>query len=173
MKKNADRQLTAIFCDDIRHEMGNKMSFMGCYQGELFIAATPALLPKLCVYASAWTLKGKPFKTLVFRIVQDDKNELARLEIPAQALEEAAQIQDPTATRKTVSTAIAFSPFFIEEPTSLRLMAITEDGEIVGPRLSIKVAPEIAPLVPQAEAKKSEKQIAPKKPRTKKAAVSA
>lgn len=171
MKKNADRQLTATFCDDIRHEMGNKLSFMGCYQSELFVAAAPLLLPKLCVYASAWTLKGKPFKTLAFRIVQNDENELARLEIPAQALEEAAQIQNDTATRQTVSTAIAFSPFFIEKPTSLRLMAITEEGEIIGPRLLIKVASETASVAPQTETKKSKKQMAPKKPRKKQAAV--
>ncbi len=139
MKKNADRFLTALFCDDIRHEMGNKLSFMGCYQGELNVLSAPALLGKLCVYVSAWTPKEKPFKTLVFRIVQDDDMELARLELAAEVLEEAAPVTDAGATRKTVSTAITFAPFFIEKPTSLRLLAITEEGEIVGPRLLIKV----------------------------------
>ncbi|MDP2811517.1 MAG: hypothetical protein Q8O34_15350 [Rhodocyclaceae bacterium] len=139
MKKNTDRFLTATFCDDIRHEMGNKLSLMGCYQGELIVPAAPVVLPKLCVYASAWTPKERPFKSLTLRVVQDDEIELARLEIPTQPLDEVAQIQDATATRKTVSTAIAFSPFFIEKPMSIRLMAITEEGEIIGPRLLIKV----------------------------------
>lgn len=140
MKKNADRFLTALYCDDIRHEMGNKLSFMGCYQGELYVPATPVLLSKFCVYASAWTPKEKPFKTLTFRIVQDDDKELARLELPAEALDGAAWIQDEGATRRAVSTAIAFAPFFIEKPMSLRLLATTEEGEIIGPRLLIRVA---------------------------------
>lgn len=139
-KMNADRLMTAIFCDDIRHEMGNKLSFMGCYQGELIVPAMPFVLSKLCIYASALTLPKKPFKTLAFRVVQDDDIELARLDIPADVLEQSAHTQDATATRKTVSTAIAFSPFSIEKPTSLRLLATTEEGEIVGPRLLIKIA---------------------------------
>jgi hypothetical protein len=145
MKKNADRNLTAIFCDDIRQEMGNKMSFMGCYHGELNVANAPVALSKLCVFASATTPPDKPFKALTLRIVQSDDIELARLEIPPDQLQQGALIVDPTATRKNVSTAIAFSPFFIEKPTSIRLMAITEEGEIVGPRLLINVAQQSQP----------------------------
>jgi len=154
MKSNSDRFLTAIFCDDIRQEMGNKLSFMGCYQGELFVPTAPALLSKLCVYASAWTPKERPFETLAFRIVQDDVNELARLEVPAEALGEVARMQDAGATRQTVSTAITFAPFFIEKPTSLRLLALTEEGEIVGPRLQVRVtAPSSSPAVTAEEPK--------------------
>lgn len=141
-KMNADRLMTAIFCDDIRHEIGNKLSFMGCYQGELIVPSMPFVLSKLCIYASALTLSKNPFKTLTFRIVQDDEIELARLDIPADVLEQPTDIQDATATRKTVSTAIVFAPFFIEKPSSLRLLAITEEGEIAGPRLLIKIAVE-------------------------------
>lgn len=141
MKRNAERFMTGIFCDDIRHEMGNKLSFMGCYQSELLVPAMPAVLPKLCVYVSAWTPKDKPFKVLTLRVVQDDDKELARIDIPPDGLAESAQIQDETATRKTVSTAIAFSPFVIEKLTTLRLMATTEEGEIIGPRLMIKILP--------------------------------
>ena len=133
--------MTGIFCDDIRHEMGNKLSFMGCYQSELLVPTMPAVLPKLCIYVSAWTPKNKPFKTLTLRVVQDDDKELARIEIPPDGLAESAQIQDETATRKTISTAIVFSPFVIEKLTTLRLMAITEEGEIIGPRLMIQMLP--------------------------------
>lgn len=172
MKKNADRFLTATFCDDIRQEMGNKLSLMGCYQGELIVLAAPVVLPKLCVYASAWTPKENPFKLLTLRVVQDDEIELARLDIPTQPLDEGARIQDATATRKTVSTAIAFSPFFIEKPMSLRLMAITEEGEIVGPRLLIKVAAPSGSVVSPVEEPKPATQVATKrKPARKKAAA--
>lgn len=141
MKKNEDRFVTAIFCDDIRQEIGNKLSYMGCYQGELFVPMAPIALPKLCVFASVWTSKEKPFKSLTIRVVQDDKTELARIEIPEEGIKEASQITDKTSTQKAFSTAIVFAPFAIEKPTMLRLMATTEEGEIAGPRLLIKVAP--------------------------------
>jgi hypothetical protein len=140
MKNNNDRFLTAIFCDDIRQEMGNKLSFMGCYQGELIVPMAPVALSKLCVFASILTPKEKPIKSLTLRIVQDDDIELARMDITGEGLSEASQIIDETSTRKIISTAIVFSPFAIEKNTTLRLKATTEEGEIVGPRLLIKVA---------------------------------
>lgn len=147
MKTTTDRILTAIFCDDIRHEVGNKMSFMGCYQGELLVPAAPVGLSKLCVFATVWTPIARPFKSLTFRVLMDGQTELARLEISAEGLANVPEVQDETATRKSVSTALMFSPFFIEKPTTLRLMADTEEGEIIGPRLLIKVVPEMAPAV--------------------------
>lgn len=144
MKKNADRNLTAIFCDDIRHEMGNKMSFMGCYQNELNVANAPVALAKFCVYASITTPLSKPFKELTLRVVQGDDIELAQMEIPTEQLQPGAVTVDPTATRRILSTAIMFAPFVIEKPTSIRLTARTEEGEIIGPRLLIKVAENLS-----------------------------
>lgn len=154
MKKNADRFLTATFCDDIRHETGNKLSLMGCYQGELFVTAMPSTLSKLCVYASAWTLKEKPFKALMFRIVLNDEIEVARVEIASKDLAGSGKIRDPGATRKKVSAAMMFSPFVIEKPGSLRVTAMSEDGELVGSRLLIKLgAPEAASAASQTKPK--------------------
>lgn len=140
MRKNEDRFLTAIYCDDIRPEMGNKFSYMGCYQSELIVPIAPVALPKLCVFASIVTPKERSFKSLTLRVVQDDNKELARIEISEEGLTEASQIIDETSTRKSISTAIVFAPFVIEKPISLRLLAITEEGEIIGPRLLIKIA---------------------------------
>jgi hypothetical protein len=95
--------------------------------------------------------------------------ELARLDIPPEALATQPEIQDETVTRKTISTALMFAPFVIEKPTSLRLMADTEEGEIVGPRLLIKVAPEMvqnpfmAPPVEPAQSKSEAKKPSKRK----------
>lgn len=139
MKKNNDRYITAILCDDIRQEMGNKYSLMGCYQGELVVPMAPAVLPKLCIFASIYTPKGKPFKSLMMRVVQDDDKELARIEIQDEGLVVESQNHDESATRKIISTAIVFAPFAIEKPSTLRIKAMTEEGEIIGPRFLIKV----------------------------------
>ncbi len=157
MKKNEDRFVTANFCDDIRQEIGNKLSYVGCYQGELFVPMTPIALPKLCVFASVWTPKEKPFKSLTIRVVQDDETELARIEIPEDGIKEASQITDETSTRKAFSTAIVFAPFAIEKPTMLKLVATTEDGDITGPRLLIKVASVQEPVTQPAKKSKPAK----------------
>lgn len=163
MKKNDARLITAIFCDDIRSEVGNKLSFMGCYQSELVVQMAPVALPKLCVFASILTPKERPFKSLMLRVVQDDDVELARIDIPEEGLAGSSQIIDETSTRKIVSTAIVFSPFAIEKPTMLRLMATTEEGEITGPRLLIKVATTQEPSIQPAKKSKTTKPRAIKK----------
>lgn len=173
MKKTTDRILTAIFCDDIRHEMGNKMSFMGCYQSELFVPAAPIGLAKLCIFATAITPVARPFKSLTFRVIMDEQTELARLDIPSDGLLSTPKIQDETVTRLSISTALIFSPFMIEKPTSLRLMADTDEGEIVGPRLLIKVNPsgETEALGPIPELKPAERRVVVKKSAVKKAST--
>jgi hypothetical protein len=158
MKQIADRFLVATFCDDIRQEIGNKYSLMGCYGGELTVPAIPVILAKLCVLATVWTPKDRPFQSLVLSVMQDDDTEMNRLAfLERDILLEMAQLQDKTATRIGLSAAITFSPFVIEKPTLLRLVATTEEGEILGPDLSIKLQPGPAPLAQPAAAPKPAK----------------
>jgi hypothetical protein len=44
----AQRTVIAQFCDDVRQEIGNKFSLMGCYGSDLYVPAFPITLPKLC-----------------------------------------------------------------------------------------------------------------------------
>ena len=143
MKATSDRLLTAIFCDDIRHEVGNKMSFMGCYQGELFVPSAPIALAKLCVYVTLITPIGRPVQSLLFKVLQEDDMELARIELPAEALRNSNFVVEGSATRAGLNAAMVFSPFVIEKSTILRVLAITEEGEVVGPRLLVKVQPQM------------------------------
>lgn len=160
MEKNDDRFITAIFCDDIRHEVGSKLSYMGCYQGEIIVQITPVVLPKLCVSVSVSTPKERPFKSLVIRVIQDDDVELARMDISKEDIKGitgSSQFSDKTSTRINLNTAIVFSPFVIEKPTMLRLVATTEEGEITGPRVLIKVTATQGAAVQSAKKSKTAK----------------
>jgi uncharacterized protein DUF6941 len=82
------RVANCIFCDDVRLEVGNKLSLMGVYSNDiLFPAAPPSMLQKLCVVV--WLisdLDDSPGK-LAFRILSPpDKKELARIEVNGQEL---------------------------------------------------------------------------------------
>jgi hypothetical protein len=66
----------SIFCDDIRNEAGGKLSFIGCYNGVLFISGRfPLMLPKLCVHTHIFSPATQPFSSIVVRcyLPGDDK----------------------------------------------------------------------------------------------------
>lgn len=163
MKKNADRYVTVTYCDDIRQEVGNKTSLIGCYQGELLVQAAPSALPKLCAFVSVTTPKDRPFKSLRIRVLVAD-TELAVLEIPEEGLRKAPRNMEDGTTRISVSTALMFAPFVIEKATLLRVVAITEEGELIGPRLAIKVqALQDAPAPGEEPAKPAAKRVVARK----------
>ena len=139
--QNADRFVHAIFCDDIRQEMGNKASFMGCYQGELFVPFVPLMLPKLCVQVTISTTVERPLKSLTVRLDQS-KDRLAVIEVSSDELERLTPPAPIDATRFAVSFGLILAPFNITEPCDLRVVVITEEGEMLGPRLRLKVMPQ-------------------------------
>lgn len=141
IKKNADRFVHAIFCDDMRQEIGNKVSFMGCYLGELFVPFVPMMLPKLCVHVSVSTAVERPLKALTVRLDQG-ANQLAIIEMPSDDLARAVPPAPEDATRMSANIGVMLSPFAITEPSEIRVVVITEDGEMLGPRLRIKVMPQ-------------------------------
>lgn len=146
-----DRALIVMVCDDIRRELGNKMSFMGCYQGTLLVASVPVVLPRLCIYANALTPMGRPFKSLTWRVLMDEKTELAHVATTAESLRQGRKpsrkrIQGADKSggvqRQSISTVFMFSPFLISRASVLQVVAETETGELLGPSLQIQVAPD-------------------------------
>ncbi|WP_156955192.1 hypothetical protein [Polaromonas glacialis] len=92
MRLIKQRWVNAIWCDDIRHEVGNKPSFMGVYGMELVMPQLPAILSRLAVYVTVGTPILQPFQQLKVRIQRDDVAEaLASIEIPKNELEVAAK----------------------------------------------------------------------------------
>jgi hypothetical protein len=63
-----DRYGYSIFCDDIRNDPGGKLSFIGCYNGVIFIQGQfPLELPKLCVHIHILSPASQPFGSIVVR----------------------------------------------------------------------------------------------------------
>ena len=168
MKKNADRFVHAIFCDDMRQEMGNKVSFMGCYQGELFVPFAPVLLPKLCVFVTVSTPVARPFTALTIRVDQGG-NTIANIETPSADWARTLPPSAEDVTRLLVNIGVMLSPFSITEPGEIRVVVTTEEGEILGPRLRIKVTPQTE-VAADADASTPAEKAKPKAPAKKAAA---
>jgi len=131
--------VVALFCDDIRQELGNKYSLMGCYGDELIIEQLPAVLGKLCVQLRAITPADQPFEKLIFRAFLNDEL-LAEIEMPKAQLEEAKNLiaSRDDAKRLTVMAIMGFSPLAISEESRLRVEAESEEGILRGGVLTIK-----------------------------------
>jgi hypothetical protein len=54
----SNRISIAKFCDDVRQEIGNKFSPMGCYGTDLYVPAFPIMLPELCAFVHVRAPRG-------------------------------------------------------------------------------------------------------------------
>lgn len=142
---HAPRHIEVTYCDDIREEVGNKVSYMGVYSGELSVPTSPVILPKLCIAVKVVTDISDPFSSLEVRLVKgDDEVELlstGQIRTPVDM-----SSFDKKSTQMVAQMAFMLAPFQIEEETILRVKANTEREELRGMALRIRIA---APL-PQA-----------------------
>ena len=91
-----------IICDDVRHEVGHKVTIVGIYDEAILLAKFPARIAKLCLF-QRW--KGS------------DQPSSFRLEVKGNALGSTFAVEgkrdetnyNPAATRAQLT--VAFSPF--------------------------------------------------------------
>lgn len=136
---NADRCMFSIVCDDVRHEASGKLSYIGVYRDTILVSRFPAILPKLYFVLTVRTVADKPFKALVFKVLADDA-ELLRADVDI-----AQMLLDPDAgtdhwLSATVICGMQGAQF--QKPTSLKLRAETELGELQGGIIDVRVLSE-------------------------------
>jgi hypothetical protein len=144
-----NRHIQTIFCDDIRHEMGGKLSYIGVYSGRLFVSKFPVTLPKLCLALNVMTPASEPFRSLSLSVL---KNE----ELIAQPILDEAQLTEACEAAVTANADMAsplpvlmanflfiFSPFILEGPCLLQVRAETESEELQGIALRIEQALQV------------------------------
>lgn len=141
-----NRHVQTIFCDDIRHELGGKLSYIGVYSGHLFVPTFPVTLPKLCLSLSVITPASQPFQKLELHIFKDDEQIaegiLDEVQL-SEIIEATAEGNGNLATEERVqvlNSLFMFSPFQIDGPCRLRVRAVTESEELKGLALSVAQA---------------------------------
>lgn len=154
---SAPRRGFCVFCDDIRHEVGNKISLMGIYHGEIvFSQNPPAILPKFVI--AMWLLADvdDPIKQINVSIFGPPaRTELAKIEAqpPPSMLP-----TPPDATQKHIHLVFPMVNFHFPEEGLLEVEVTTERETFRAGRLAVKFAPlheVFQPIEPTPPAKTS------------------
>ena len=139
--------LLAIFCDDVRVEAGNKVSYMGVYGPNLIVHSLPTTLLKLCcVFHLRIPATMKP-QHVVLRLLRDDQP-ISEIQVAPTAANEAAE---RLADEAVGTHAIAFNHvvplvnLMISQPSVLKAQAVVDGKEIRGGGLELMAA-DGAPL---------------------------
>ncbi len=98
----------AIFCDDIRHEVTNKISLIGTYGDIIYVEKKILLLPKLCVLVKVELGRGQETELTVQ--IKYGEQEYAAHQTVAPFKPEAPELE-------TVHSvfAVEISPFKVED----------------------------------------------------------
>jgi hypothetical protein len=136
-----------LYCDDVRQEVSNKTMLIGVYGTDLFVNEMPVVLAKLVAVISIATEASSPFESLSVKIFRDDE-QVGEFPVNIKDLQDAAgpapapsegMMSGPSL--RIFSAIITLSPFAIEKPGVLRVIAKTESGELRGPALRISLQP--------------------------------
>ncbi|QYF95588.1 hypothetical protein KY495_10800 [Massilia sp. PAMC28688] len=76
------RFIHTLYCDDVRQEVGGKMTFVGAYQSQMLAEQPGELtLPKLCIVLTAQTPHEQPFQKMLIKLFRDDEI-LQQMDVP-------------------------------------------------------------------------------------------
>jgi hypothetical protein len=155
------RILSTTFCDDVRQEIGGKLSLIGVYNGVMYVPQFPVTLPKLWVLATYSMPQEEPPKDLKVRILKNTEP-LADLDATPEYLQQLANLREPVVAMPdgiqrviTSHMHVCFSPLVLEGPCMLRVVAITDKGEVRGLGLQIQQQSALTATPPAGSAPES------------------
>jgi hypothetical protein len=123
----------AIFCDDIRVEVGNKLTFVGCYFGFMFINSNfPAIIPRFCVAVEYSQRREKiilPIKFVIF--LPSDPEDKPSIEFGSEVNQKTLEVNEASAIAlgnspdiATFSARIGIESLSVTKPGVLKVRAV-------------------------------------------------
>jgi len=143
---NQDRNRSwgfALFGDDVRAEIGGKLSLMGMYQADMFFAANvplPIILPKLVILIMYFEIHDALQEDFSFKITYGaETNVLAeipisRKDIVAGQTQATTAVENPTEDVEHIfhiRIPVSLSPFVVDKMERVRVRAHYNDGKIL------------------------------------------
>lgn len=130
----------AQFCDDVRFEVGEKISLMGIYGSDVFLPRFPATLSKFCFVAYCGTPFDSPIEKLEIEVVVNGER-IFFLDFPQQILDEIGSrkndVEDPLTIRTYGANSI-IENLSLEKESIVRLNFIADGVKLPAARVHVK-----------------------------------
>jgi hypothetical protein len=130
------------FCDDLRQEAGNKLSYMGVYGPNLIVPAYPTTVPRLCcVFSLRLPATANP-RRITFKLLRDDV-EISVADMLAtggRRLIPELPTDSARAQVVTISSAMQISNLEIAQRALLTARAYVDGKELHGGQLELLAA---------------------------------
>jgi len=134
-----ERSIHAIWCDDMRQEVGNKPSFMGVYTNNIVFQSLPAVLHRLSIFSWISTPIDHQFEKLVIKVVRDDNFVLMELTPDIKEILGRCKEGPDDSTQFQVMTGMTLNGIDIPKDCKyLQILAETESEMMEGPKLRIQ-----------------------------------
>ncbi|TXI12537.1 MAG: hypothetical protein E6Q68_03655 [Polynucleobacter sp.] len=133
------RHVEVMYCDDVRQEIGHKISLMGIYGSDLVVNSVPTVIEKLCLSVRVLTPINEPFKKIEIFVSQGEEDKQKDLVATGPLdLPPSDQFLIDGSKMFVVQTFCVLSPFNVEEETVLKVRVKTEREELRGVGLRIR-----------------------------------
>lgn len=127
-------RFNGIFCDDVRHEVGNKFTLVGCYGRELYVPEFPTTIRRICVHFNVLILDSSPPEYIKVELLKDD--------IVSSAVElDIEHSSNEIAHRSMLNGGFELLDLEVEDECELELVATIGGARYHGAYLSIKQLP--------------------------------
>lgn len=127
------------FCDDVRQEVGNKLSIMGIYGANLIVPSYPTVLPKLCCVFNVRVPASAVPRQVVFKLLRGDEV-IFEAEM-SHADNESTLVQCPPGLEEshafTFGNVAQFLSFPVTEQALLKARALLDGKELRGGSLEL------------------------------------
>lgn len=125
----------SIFCDDVRNEVGGKLSFVGCYNAVMFIPRVNSFfLPKFCIHTHIVSPATEPFRSIYVRCYAPGSSEpIVEELIDTPALSDQRRLVSELETGReapkiiVAAASIILSPFEIRGAGLISVRAVVDD----------------------------------------------
>jgi hypothetical protein len=139
---------TTTFCDDVRHERGNKYSLMGCYGQEMILDSLPVVLARLCAKVTILIPFNSDTNDVVVQANLND-DVIAEMLIKAadidSMLSEARERRTDGARGVKIAVFMTFSPLSVESPSAVIITTDAGNGPTRAGALEIRLRMDTDP----------------------------
>jgi hypothetical protein len=130
----------STFCDDVRQEVGNKLSYLGIYGPNLIVPVFPTTLVKLCCVFNLRVPAERPPGSVVFKLLRDDEVIFEHELSVGKEILPTVPPNELDVQALTISSVAQLVGFPITQQVRLKSRAIVDGKELRGGALDLQAA---------------------------------